>query len=190
MNEDLLFPISETYAPEDTRTEGRAAPRVQIPLRNQVEMIVAALDEVLVLLQGRTMLYVDAKEIAAEALADKLKQYNLVDKAVVYQSPDYLCKLRTLNPAIRGLCPLSDPGQDNGLVESVHPYGFDAAWDILSADLIRRCHELGVKVFSDAMGDHERIEDYTRAIRWGIDVIQTDHPMRVIRAIEMYKTQP
>lgn len=47
MNEDLLFPISEVHAPASDPQEGRAAPRLQVPVRNQVEMIVAALDALL-----------------------------------------------------------------------------------------------------------------------------------------------
>jgi glycerophosphoryl diester phosphodiesterase len=42
-----------------------------------------------------------------------------------------------------------------------------------------------VQVFSDALGAHESIEHYRRAIRDGIDVIQTDYPLRVLRAIEL-----
>jgi glycerophosphoryl diester phosphodiesterase len=40
-------------------------------------------------------------------------------------------------------------------------------------------------VFSDALGSHEGIEEYQRAIRDGIDLIQTDHSVRVPRAIEL-----
>ena len=43
---------------------------------------------------------------------------------------------------------------------------------------------LGIRVFSDALGQHERIEDYEKAMDWGIDLIQTDHPLRLFRAIE------
>jgi glycerophosphoryl diester phosphodiesterase len=42
-----------------------------------------------------------------------------------------------------------------------------------------------VKVFSDALGNHETVSEYRQAIGWGIDVIQTDHPLRVLRAIEL-----
>jgi hypothetical protein len=38
---------------------------------------------------------------------------------------------------------------------------------------------------SDALGINEMIPSYRRAIRDGIDVIQTDHPLRVLRAIEL-----
>jgi transposase len=47
MSEDLLFPISEVHAPASAAPEGRAAVRVQVPVRNQVEMILAALDALL-----------------------------------------------------------------------------------------------------------------------------------------------
>ena len=149
------------------------------------EAKVPTLDETLDILKGRTKLYVDAKAISAEALAAKLEEHDVVGQAVVYQSPAYLRRLHAINPAIRGLCPLGDPGQVDVLCESVRPYAFDASWEILSEELIRRCHELNVKVFSDAMGEHERVEEYLRAIEWGIDVIQTDCPLRVIRAVEI-----
>jgi len=146
---------------------------------------VPTLDETLQLLKGRTKLYVDAKAIPPQDLARKLEAYDLVDQAVVYQSPGYLRALRSINAAIRGLCPLSDPDQVDALCATVRPYAFDASWEILSEELIRRCHEKNVKVFSDAIGEHERVEEYLRAMDWGIDVIQTDCPLRVIRAVEI-----
>ena len=150
---------------------------------------VPTLEETLQLLKGRTKLYVDAKAISPGDLARKLDEYDLLDQAVVYQSPDYLQRLHAINPAIRGLCPLGDPGQVDALCATVRPYAFDASWGILSEDLIRRCHELKVKVFSDAIGEHERVEEYLRAMEWGIDVIQTDYPLRVFRAVEIRSRQ-
>jgi hypothetical protein len=34
------------------------------------------------------------------------------------------------------------------------------------------------------------VKGYQRAIEWGIDVIQTDHPLRVWRAMELLHAQP
>lgn len=48
---------------------------------------------------------------------------------------------------------------------------------------------LGIQVFSDALGLHETIDDYQRAIAQGIDVIQTDKPLRVIRALELLERE-
>ena len=147
---------------------------------------VPSLDDTFALLKGKTQVYVDAKDIPVEALAEKLRQYGLAEQSVVYQSPMYLRKLKALLPEARPLCPLGSPRQLEVLAEKFQPYAFDASWDILSKELIERCHALGIKVFSDGIGgDSDSVEDYCQAIEWGIDLIQTDRPMRVIRAVEL-----
>ena len=67
---------------------------------------------------------------------------------------------------------------------ALKPYAVDAKWEILSKSLIDRLHGAGIKVFSGTLGRNERVEEYRKVIAWGIDVIQTDHPLRVLRAIE------
>ena len=147
------------------------------------------LDEFLKAADRRVELYVDAKDIAPEALAAALKRHGLTERAVVYQGVDYLEKLRAIDPAIRGMPPLRDPTRLDSVAERVQPYAFDTAWSILSKELIDRCHARGIQVFSDAIGAHEKIEDYQRAIRDGIDLIQTDQPLRVLRAIERLESR-
>ena len=107
-------------------------------------------------------LYVDAKDIAPEALAAVLKRHRLIDRAVVYQSVPYLEKLRAIDPAIRRMPPLRDPRSLDFGAERVQPYAFDTSWSILSRELIDRCHARGIKVFSDALGSHENIDEYQR----------------------------
>jgi glycerophosphoryl diester phosphodiesterase len=104
---------------------------------------------------------------------------------VVYQSADYLRKLKRLEPRARVLPPLKDPARLGELAD-LEPYGVDASWGILSKELIDRCHARGIRVFSDALGWHEGVRDYSQVIDWGVDVIQTDHPARVLRAIELH----
>jgi glycerophosphoryl diester phosphodiesterase len=157
--------------------------------RNYQKTPVPRLDDTLDYLNGKAQLYVDAKDISVETLVKKLRAKGMADKAVVYQSPAYLEKLKDLWPEARGLCPLGDPKQVERLAQRLQPYAFDASWAILSRELIDRCHALGIKVFSDGIGDHESVEDYLQAIEWGIDLIQTDHPLRVIRAVEMANLQ-
>jgi glycerophosphoryl diester phosphodiesterase len=142
-------------------------------------------DAMLDVLVGHTNLYVDAKDIPPEVLARVLTERKVLEQSVVYQSPSYLRKLKSLLPESRGLCPLSRANQIDTLVDTVKPYGFDVDWSILSKELIDHCHARGVKVFSDALGLHETIEQYRRAMDWGIDVIQTDYPLRVMRAVEL-----
>jgi len=143
-----------------------------------------SLDEFLAAVRGRAELYLDAKAIRPEDLAAALEKHGVVERAVVFGGAQFLAALRAVEPRIRRMPPLSDPKQVDALARSTEPYAFDVRWDILSPELIRRCHERGILVFSDALGFHEKVEEFRAAISWGIDLIQTDHPMRLIRAAE------
>lgn len=132
----------------------------------------------------RSAAYLDAKQIAPEALVAAIRRHNLLDRSVVYQSRDYLTKLQALEPAVRTMPPLGEIG-DVDAVTAEKPYAVDARWAALTPELIQRCHAAGIKVFSDALGPFELVEQYREKISWGIDVIQTDHPLRVLRAIEL-----
>jgi glycerophosphoryl diester phosphodiesterase len=143
------------------------------------------LDEFLTDVAGKVGLYFDAKAIAPARLADALERYGVLDRTVVYGGPQFLARVKAVNPKIRLLPPLGSPGEIDALAGELKPYAFDTKWEILSPELIARCHELGIKVFSDSLGNHEHIEDFQKAMDWGIDLIQTDYPLRLFRAIEL-----
>ena len=128
--------------------------------------------------------YLDAKAIAPEALLAAIRAHRLSDRHVVFQSVAYCETLRKLDPTVRTMPPLKRP-EDLDSVAATKPYAVDAGWKILSKELIADCHRHGIKVFSDALGSNETVEHYLKAIEWGIDCIQTDHPLRVLRAIEL-----
>jgi glycerophosphoryl diester phosphodiesterase len=146
------------------------------------------LDEALEALGPKSHAYLDAKDIAPEALLAAMKKHDLLERSVVYQGPAYLERLKKLNPAARLLPPLKN-ADDLEKVATLAPYGVDASWNALSKELIEKCHARNIRVFSDALGFHETVEDYTRAIGWGIDVIQTDYPARVLRALELLEAK-
>jgi glycerophosphoryl diester phosphodiesterase len=144
-----------------------------------------SLEEFLTATEGKIDLYFDAKDIAPEALAKALAQHGMTGRTVVYQGKEYLQRLAAIDPRIRALPPLRRLEDLDTLATDLHPYAVDASWELLSREMIARCHALGIKVFSDALGNHETIENYRQAIGWGIDLIQTDHPLRVMRALEL-----
>jgi glycerophosphoryl diester phosphodiesterase len=145
---------------------------------------VASFDDGLRALGEKMGGYLDAKDVAPEALIAAIRQYHLEDRHVVYQSVSYCDRIRKLDPKLRTLPPLRRLDQLEA-VAAIKPYGVDATWSILSKEMIVACHEKGIHVFSDAIGGHETLEQYRKAIGWGIDCIQTDHPVRVLRAIEI-----
>ena len=147
-------------------------------------------EQALTALSGRCGLYLDAKSIPPEQVAELLRRHNMTRRSVVFQSPSYLTRLRSIDPEVRRMPSLNDPRDLDKLADEIKPYAFDANWAILSKDLIDRCHARGILVFSDALGYYETVEAYMRAIDLGIDVIQTDHPLRVWRAIELRLSRP
>lgn len=144
-----------------------------------------ALDEFLRAVEGKIDLYFDAKAIPPEALAEAVARHGMADRTVVYQSVEYLERLKKIDPRIRALPPLGAVKDIDAIAAKLKPYAVDASWEILSREMIARCHSLGILVFSDVLGAHERVEDYLQAMDWGIDLIQTDQPLRLMRAIEL-----
>ena len=128
--------------------------------------------------------YLDAKNVSPTALIAAIQKYDLWNRHVVFQSAQYCSQLKMLDANVRTMPPLKRP-EDLDAVAGTKPYALDTAWSILSAELIEDCHRRGIKVFSDALGRNETVEQYRKAMSWGIDCIQTDHPLRVLRAIEL-----
>jgi glycerophosphoryl diester phosphodiesterase len=128
--------------------------------------------------------YLDAKDIAPAELITMIQKYKVADRHVVYQSLAYCKELRKLDRTVRIMPPLKSLDQLDAIAES-KPFAVDANWGILSTLMIDECHRRGIKVFSDALGRNEDVAQYSKAIAAGIDCIQTDHPLRVLRAIEL-----
>lgn len=139
--------------------------------------------------KGQVALYFDWKDADAQPWIEMLRKYDLLKTTVVYGSAGELAPLKKLVPELKLMPGLGSPEQLDAIAEKVHPYAFDAAWRILSPELIQQAHARGIKIFSDAMGEHETEADYLQAIAWGIDLIQTDHVTNVLKAIEKSKAR-
>lgn len=144
---------------------------------------IPAMDEFLAAVPPGIQVYFDAKSITPESLVNGLRRRGVVERTVVYQSEDYLIRLKTLEPRVRVLPPLRDVNALPRLAAGLHPYGVDVPWARLDRELIARCHELGIRVFSDAPASGVTGARYREVVAWGVDVIQTDDPLRVHRSL-------
>lgn len=129
-------------------------------------------------------LYFDAKDISPEDLATAINQHALAERTIVYQSAAYLEKLKQIEPRMRALPPAGTTAEVTALAASLKPYAVDTRWTALSKAYIDHCHAAGIQVFADAPF-YLGVDGYRQAIRWGIDLIQTDHPLRAWRAMEL-----
>ncbi len=143
---------------------------------------IPTLRETLALARGHIEIYLDHKDAAPAQVVEELRAERMLERVVIYGSEEVLRQYRAIEPSLRLMPPLGEAA-DWEWVKAFKPYAVDADWSQLSAELIERCHQTGVKVFSDALDDHEREAEYLRAAKWGIDAIQTDDPARVLRAL-------
>jgi glycerophosphoryl diester phosphodiesterase len=149
---------------------------------------VPSLDAFLASVPAGVGLYFDAKDIPPEALAAALEKYGLAERTVVYQGADYLEKLGHIDARIRLMPPARSTDQVTALAAGLRPYAVDTPWPVVSKKYIDHCHAAGIAVFSDAPFFVD-VKGFRQAIEWGIDLIQTDHPLRLWRAMELVDNQ-
>ena len=137
---------------------------------------------------GQVAIYFDWKDADARAWIEVLRKYHLLSTTAVYGSANGLLPLKELAPELKLMPALGAAENLEPIADRLHPHAFDTNWNILSPELIQKAHAKGVKIFSDAMGEHETEAHYLQAIGWGIDLIQTNHVQQVIDAAKKYQS--
>lgn len=150
---------------------------------------VPRIEECLRLMDGKIEFYADAKNVSPAELVRALRQFDFVDRTVIYQGPAFLAEVKRLEPRAKVMPPLVTSAAIDVLVKTLQPHAVDASWNLLSKKLIERCHANGILVFSDAPDEDVGVEAYRRVIEWGIDLIQTDRPLDLLRAMEILDPQ-
>jgi glycerophosphoryl diester phosphodiesterase len=145
---------------------------------------VPSLDQVLSAVPEGVNLYFDAKDIPPAALAAAVEKHGLAERTVVYQGAGYLEKLKGIDSRIHALPGVGSAAEVTALAAGLKPYAVDTRWNVLSKPYIDHCHAAGIQVWADAPGNLD-VAGYRQAIDWGIDLIQTDHPIRLWRAMEL-----
>jgi glycerophosphoryl diester phosphodiesterase len=149
---------------------------------------VPSLDDFLKSVPPEVSLYFDAKDIPPEALAAALSRHGLVERTIVYQSANYLERLKVVDSRIRSMPPAGSIVDVKALAAGLRPYAVDSRWTALSKQYIESCHAAGIQVFADAPFGTP-VKAYQQAIEWGIDLIQTDYPLRAWRAMELAQAE-
>lgn len=126
----------------------------------------------------------DNKDTDPQQLLSILKKLDMVEDTLIYGSVEELEAIHDIEPDVRLMPGLSRIDDIDVVTKCFQPYAFDVRWERLSQELIEECHSHGIKVFSDGFGENESVEEYMKAIEWGIDLIQTNNPTLLQRVIE------
>ncbi|GAB3898991.1 hypothetical protein GCM10028803_19360 [Larkinella knui] len=138
---------------------------------------------------AKVNLYVDCKDVAPAPLVAELTAFDVLTDAIFYGSDDFLLTLKQEAPKAKLMPSLRNAEELKGKIEKLHPYAFDVRWPSLTSELIQQIHGNGIQVFSDALGFFETAEQYQKAARMGIDVIQTDYVLKVSQALRELKIE-
>ena len=131
----------------------------------------------------KTNLYVDCKDVAPASLVEILSKYGLLNDAVFYGSDETLLALQKVAPIAKLMPGLKKADTIAEKISKLHPYAFDVSWPALTESLVSQIHQQKIKVFSDLLDNHDLPDQYAKAAQLGIDVIQTDHVLRVYRTL-------
>jgi glycerophosphoryl diester phosphodiesterase len=68
-------------------------------------------------------------------------------------------------------------------ITALHPFAFDANFLSLTSEMIKEIHAQGILVFTDLLGPLDTDIHYKKANTLGVDLIQTDKPDLVLKAL-------
>jgi len=146
---------------------------------------VPTLAEVLELCRGKIRVKIDAKGINPKRLAEEVRASKSPENVIVLETPAYLEQLRRIAPEIpRKTWWRKDEDLDK-VLEQAKPEAVEIDWMRCTADRVAECHKRGVKVITYSPMVALPTEAYIAKIRTGVDILQTDHPLLVMRAVEV-----
>ena len=139
---------------------------------------VPTLDEILKLCRGKIGIYLDLKQGSVEAVVDRIKAYGMEKQVLWCISPRIVDEVRQHCPEC---VPMPDPESEEELKEMLAKTKAEVVapvWSDFSETFSEKCHAVGATVFVD-----ERESDpanWSLALEWGADGIQTDDPEGLI----------
>lgn len=143
---------------------------------------IPTLEEILQICQGKCGIYLDLKEAPIEKLVQLLRKYNMESYAIWY-SPTI--RFRTFYK-LKKLCPECIPMPDPVYtlllpftLKIMKPRVIATVWGTFSPGFAKSCQDAGVLTIMDE--NNTTPEEWQKAIDWGVNGIQTDHPEALIR---------
>lgn len=131
----------------------------------------------------KSNLYVDCKDVQPKPLIEQLSTHKMLKNAIFYGSDDFLLSLKNIYPKAKLLPALDSPNEIKMKAEKLKPYAFDVRWNILNDSLVNAIHQQNIKVFSDVLGFTDTPQNYQKAVKMGMDVIQTDNVRKVYQTL-------
>lgn len=145
---------------------------------------VPTFEEVLKLCKGKVCVYVDHKEAPTEQVFAMIKRFGMEKNVVVYNGPRDLIEWKKIAPQIPVMPSLPSiyrrPGGIADFEKLLPAEVLDGNIVEWTKELVDQSHAAGVKVYVDNLGPNDNPDGFRKAIKMGVDGIQTDHPDQLI----------
>ncbi len=145
---------------------------------------VPTFDEVLDTCKGKVNIYVDHKSAPTDQVLAAIKAHGMAHQVLIYNGPDGLKEWKRLDATLPVMPSLPDEYRKPG---GIMEFERTLAAEVLDGNLvgwtkeyIDQAHAAGVKVYVDNLGPNDNDKGFEKAIRMGVDGIQTDYPDRLI----------
>jgi glycerophosphoryl diester phosphodiesterase len=144
---------------------------------------VPTLDEALDTLRSRCGIYLDAKQIPATSIVDRLKRHRMLDHALVYGSLKLLKDLTVLGYPHLAMPEAVSLDSLKQTLQTLKPRVIAFDRRDFQAETIALARSSGHEIFVDRLGDDDTPEQWQNAIRLGATGIQTDHPAALVALV-------
>jgi glycerophosphoryl diester phosphodiesterase len=152
---------------------------------------VPTLDEVLEWARPRILVNIEIKGAGCEEkIVELVKKHGMIDKVIVSSfHHEYLAKIKDLEPAIKTGALFGDPMDIEKIVESCHPDAINPKYTLVTADMVKQAHALGLQVNVYTVNDPLSMK---QMIKYKVDSIITNFPDMLVKQTDknMPKTKP
>ena len=118
-----------------------------------------------------------------QALVDLIDSYGMLERTYfTFSSDEDTRRFRAMFPNIHTLqAYVRNPRELDKVLDEIHP-DIAVLWiDQIDRQVVKRCHERGVKVLALILGLDDKTKANRKAIRLGVDVIATDKPELLVK---------
>ncbi len=146
---------------------------------------IPTLTEVLTLCKDKIRVKVDVKHAAPEQLAQEIRACGMVKQVLVLDSPVYLERFAKVAPEIPCKTWFRKDKHLEYILEKIKPEALEVSWGRLTAERVALCHKHGIKAFTCTPGGALPMQAYLAKMKTGVDIIQTDYPVLLGRAVDL-----
>lgn len=153
---------------------------------------IAGFDEALKACKNKINIYLDFKSAEPEKAYSAIKKENMEHQVLVYvgNSNDYTSWRKTAPqmPLIASLAPSVTTKE--ALMEVFAKAPLEVIDRVPAEDLLPQLKIMGISIFADVQNAAESPENWDKAIKPGVQGLQTDHPEALIKYLKAKKIRP